>query len=323
MKKETAILPLLFCMLLSACSSFTVDENTMKLNVSRVRSSKAWLEINPQSSEFYYVYDFVKATDYKQYNSDKQFIEHHFSDLQAITDEINSALIEAGYEPTTLEKLCFYRGTAGYILDDLQPQTDYYVFAYCINSKNKPVYTLFKVPFTTGSKPTSDITFQIEAPDSATVRITPSNNDSYYWDIVSKPSVYAYYDLPVSDTTDYDSLLADAWFNGVLQLNYEWGFEITETGVIEIDLSSSVNATLNEGDVFFLGCVGFSTEETTETSRYRITCHANGPSLVERLPDMEDILLDTDNGNTNGDSKTMQLPAVPRHLRQKLPVLFR
>lgn len=323
MKKETTILAILLSVLLSACSSFTVDENTLILKVNRVRSTKVWLEIYPQTNEFYYVYDYVKASEYEQYSSDRRFIEHHFKDLQYITDEINSFLQESGYEPTTLEELCFYRGAAGYLLDNLEPETDYIVFAYCINSKNKPIHTLLKTPFTTGSKPTSDITFQIEIAGRDTVRITPSNNDSYYWDIVSKPSVYAYYELPMTDTTDYDFLLADVWFNGVLDLNYEWGFEITDTGIVEVGLSSLINGTLNDGDTFFVGCVGFTTEETTETTRYRIIYHSQVPSTVEPLPGLEDIDLDNDDDEDDNGPRNTRLKTIERHLRHKLPVLYR
>lgn len=323
MKKQTIILSLLLSVLLSACSSFTVDENTLILKVSRVRSTKVWLEIYPQTNEFYYVYDFVKVEEYEQYSSDRRFIEHHFKDLQSITDEINDFLEEAGYQPTTLEELCFYRGAAGHILDYLQPETDYYVFAYCINSKNKPIYTLLKTLFTTGSKPASDITFQVEMVDRDTVRITPSNNDSYFWDIVSKPSVYAYYELPMTDTTDYDYLLADIWFNGVLDLNYEWGFEITDNGIIEIGLSSLINGTLNDGDSFFIGCVGFTTEETTEKTRYRITYHSQQPSVVELLPDMDDFDPDNNDDEDDNDPDNLQRKTSIRHFRHRLPVLCR
>ncbi len=323
MKKQTIILSLLLSVLLSACSSFTVDENTLILKVSRVRSTKVWLEIYPQTNEFYYVYDFVKVEEYEQYSSDRRFIEHHFKDLQSITDEINDFLEEAGYQPTTLEELCFYRGAAGHILDYLQPETDYYVFAYCINSKNKPIYTLLKTPFTTSSKPASDITFQVEMADCDTVRITPSNNDSYFWDIVSKPSVYAYYELPMTDTTDYDYLLADIWFNGVLDLNYEWGFEITDNGIIEIGLSSLINGTLNDGDSFFIGCVGFTTEETTEKTRYRITYHSQQPSVVELLPDMDDFDPDNNDDEDDNDPDNLQRKTSIRHFRHRLPVLCR
>jgi hypothetical protein len=79
----------------------------------------------------------------------------------------------------------------------LEPTTDYYAFAFCMTTDGKydEEQGLTKVEFTTFI---SDNTFTIAVSNvtvkGATVSVTPSNNDTYYFDVIEKKLFDSYTD---------------------------------------------------------------------------------------------------------------------------------
>lgn len=68
-----------------------VNDSTLDFTVSRVRSEQAWVEIFPQSNDFYYIYDAVPAAEYNAFRNDRRFIEHHFDEQKEICETLNSS----------------------------------------------------------------------------------------------------------------------------------------------------------------------------------------------------------------------------------------
>lgn len=284
MKRLKIILLATSVVMLCGCSSFVVDENTLDFTVQNVRSKKVKLEIIPKNNDFYYVYGIVSAEEYKQYDSDKSLIEADFKEQERICNSLNEFLKEYGYPTRSIEEMCFYTGAVEEAVSDLQPETDYYAYAYCLNSRKRPIYTLIKRPFTTTTKPHSDITFKVEATENHLIEITPSNSDSYYWEAVSKQSVFDYYELDINDTTYDASTMVPLWFGGLLYINYMWDFELSSTGKQEVDLTSLIEG-IKDNDIFYLGCVGFEEEETSENYLYEITYHNDRPADIKQVDD--------------------------------------
>jgi len=272
-----------------------VNDSTLNFTVSRVRSEQAWVEIFPQSNDFYYIYDAVPVADYKTFRNDRRFIEHHFDEQKEICKALNDLLKEYGYAKVPIEQMLFYNGAADGVLHGLEPNTDYYAFAYCLNSHKRPIHRLIKRPFTTPAKPRSDITFDVRLRDNQTLLIVPSNGDTYFWETASKAAVFNYYQADMNDTTLSAALMLPTWFAGVLYNNYQWDFQLTTSDTTAVNLPSQVD-NIADGDIFYLGCVGYTTEETTGESLYQITYHTSQPSVIEKIesvfdtPDSDDAV---------------------------------
>lgn len=275
---------LILCAVTVGLLSCEMDANdsTLDFTVSRVRSEQAWVEIFPQSNDFYYIYDAVPAAEYNAFRNDRRFIEHHFDEQKEICETLNSLLKEYGYAEIPIEQMLFYNGAVDGALSNLTPGTDYYAIAYCLNSRKRPIHRLIKRPFTTPAKPRSSITFDVRMKDNQTVLVVPSNNDSYFWETASKKAVFDYYQVDMSDTSFDAALMLPIWFSGVLFNNYQWDFQLITSGTTTINLPSLVD-NIADGDIFYLGCVGYTTEKTTGESLYQITYHTSQPSVLEKI----------------------------------------
>ncbi len=281
--KRLNLLACLAAGLLTACTNYQLNESNIDFTVTRVCSNKAWVEITPSSNAAYYMYDVVKASDMEHVENDREFIEEHYEKMQKIVNEINEYLVKIGYEPSTIEELYYERGSVQEVLSYLEPETDYCAFVYGVSKKGKPSHTLVKRWFTTTAQPTSDITFKVEMASSDTFRIIPSNTDPYFWDAIQKTSVYDYYDIDPSDSLYTDGVVSAVWFEGVINLNYEWGFNLTDTNTVAVPLDALSDAPLKDEDVFYVGCTGFTTEQTTGTYMFKITYRTNGTTSVEPI----------------------------------------
>lgn len=304
MKKIHFLLILMLPMLLGACS-MKVDNSTLNMTISRIRSEQAGIEIFPQSNDFYYTYGAVKVEEYNSYRNDRKFIEADYEENERVCKVLNELFEEYGYPTKSIEELLYFNGAIDEMLSNLEPNTDYYAFAYCLNSRKKPIHTLIKQPFTTPAKPHSDIAFDVVMTDRETARITPTNHDTYYWEASTKEAVFNYYEIDPNDTTYTASFMIPLWFGSVIYTNYKWDFDIVSTGVEYVHLSDFTEH-LRDGDIFYLACVGYTTEETTKEYLYQITYHTASPSTIEQvensLDDDLDAALNTDNnGNLNTD----------------------
>mgnify|MGYP006934496548 FL=1 len=289
-----------------------VNDSTLDFTVSRVRSGQAWVEIFPKSNDFYYIYDAVPVEEYNTFRNDRRFIEHHFDEQKEICKALNDLLKEYGYAKVPIEQMMFYNGAADGVLHGLEPNTDYYAFAYCLNSHKRPIHRLIKRPFTTPAKPRSDITFDVRMRDCQTLLIVPSNGDTYFWETASKAAVFNYYQADMNDTT-----MLPIWFAGVLYNNYQWDFQLATSDTTAVNLPSMVD-NIADGDIFYLGCVGYTTEETTGESLYRITYHTSQPSVIEKI----ESVFDTPGSDAAVATSLNLLRRNPKRLSQaSLPAL--
>ena len=185
---------------------------------------------------------------------------------------------------------------------------------------------IYRLPFTTPAKPHSDIAFDVVMTDRETVRITPTNNDTYYWEASTKEAVFNYYEIDLQDTTYKASFMIPLWFGGVIYTNYKWDFDIVSRGVEYVRLSDFTEH-LRDGDIFYLACVGYTTEETSEEYLYEITYHTSSPTTVERVENSLDDDLDealNSEGEDDGDTARKQairlINKSPKRLREHLVV---
>ncbi len=167
----------------TSCQKDKVTDSTFVIEISKMQSTGFWLDIVPENNDFYYRFDAISVEDYARYASDADLISADYQQLVANYDTILQYVpnLEMSFEEMSFE----VGAVAFYFQHDLKPETDYYLFAYRLDRKKRPIKTLVKVPFTTTKMPVSDITFSIGV-DSEQLIITPSNDDTYFWLCESK-----------------------------------------------------------------------------------------------------------------------------------------
>lgn len=269
---------------LGACSA-DVEDNDATFAITRVQSDRAWVDINPTKSN-YYIFGAVPAADL--HSSDRHFIDRDFDNVQALYDSLRAIYAESGLQAPPIEEVLYNSGSISEQMYLLEPNKEYIGYLYYLNKKKKPQNKLLKRAFRTPAKPVSDITFDVQPVQGTddTYRIVPSNNDTYLYEDVSKSEVLRYF---LSDTlllSEYISCYL--YYLNIIDTYYSNGFSISAFTVSGIDTTVlSKDYTLREGDMFYLACVGYTTEETTEPLLYRIDYHKGEPLTILPLNDSE------------------------------------
>ncbi len=299
-------LPLLF----GACSYFKIKDDSFRLSVERIQSSQVWAEVVPNGNSYSYVCDVVKADEYHKYHKDRKFIEAHFEELKNSYVTLVELYDSLGVTAPSIENLLFNSGPYKSAYSGLDPETDYYFCLYCLDSKQKPIHKLLKTAFTTPAKPHSNIDFSITVvPTNDTLIITPTNDDPYFWEVALKSTAFKSLSIDSVDANEVQEVLGSAligytWFSHVRSTYYSWGFDISGMTTRGEDRLSLYDTTvsLKEGDVLYVGCVGYEKEETGADVVYQLTYHTNQPAEVER---MKDPFADIENDTTTNENATL------------------
>ena len=183
-KNFFAVLVSMFALLMTACETPNDngggDENvTFEISVSDITSSGATVSVVPSDKSVMYYFDKVPQETYKAYKNDAEFMKAMVEALRAYVEVSGSSLfssISVGEDSHT------YSG-------ELAPATDYYIFAFAIDSKLNPNSKLALKEFTTDNAKVSDNTFEIYV-NGGFVAGSPSNNDPYFW-TVEPSDIYA------------------------------------------------------------------------------------------------------------------------------------
>lgn len=165
---------------------------TLVIEVSNVTATGAKVTVTPSNSKASYYFDIVKKEVLDTYKGgENTFFADYAAELKGMIDKVN----EYGYE----DVLSSGKDSHTYEQGTLDPTTDYYAFAFCMTADADGKYDvkgdLTKVEFTTFS---SDNTFKIVVSNvtvkGATVSVEPTNNDTYYFDVIEKKIFDSYTD---------------------------------------------------------------------------------------------------------------------------------
>lgn len=151
-------------------------------------ATKVYITANPKHKEVYYVWDVVPRSRIDSFDrSEKQYMELVLDGLYLKYIEWRHQKLETG-EPfigTFANQFMSY-GNTHYFYTELTPDTDYYAWAFCVNSaNNKPMGPLVKQLFHTKPESAADyrnpMSFDFEV-NGMEVMIVPSveDVDDYY-----------------------------------------------------------------------------------------------------------------------------------------------
>lgn len=240
-------------MLLGACDFETETEFlkkpvTIDLQIAEhtLAGTKVYIEAVPSRDEVYYVWDVTPCERIDNFNrSEKAYMDLVIDGLYAQYINWRHGLLEAG-EPFvgSFANHSLSYAKTNYFFTDLKPETDYYVWGFCVNAENnKPMGPLYKKKFRTKSLPSPDfrssMTFEFEV-NGKNVLVVPSEedvDDYFVWSIITiselvtefggdtEKWVLSYYkDLMQSDT------MRKAMCRGLTKFGYN--FQPGETYVV-------------------------------------------------------------------------------------------
>lgn len=271
-----------FLILLAACKKETVTSSTFDMSVSKIQSSAVWIDVIPENNDFYYRVGIASAADYAKFESDAKFIDNDYAETLELYNTICELLGRDNVK--SLEEAMFEVGAIDGQRRMLQPETDYYLYAYRLNRKKKPIKTLIKVPFKTVKKPISDITFALTA-NGSQLTVKPSNNDTYYWDHELKQNI---------DDDYFGSIYL--CFSDIIDTYYEYDFINSLLSQGDDDDDVAIYYPLSVGDTLQVACVGYAGEPSSKYQFFEVIYQGeNAPAEVRSIQDPLYEMLDSTN----------------------------
>ena len=151
------------------------------INITQITVNSIKATFTADNSDATFLFGLIEKAEFDKLGSDKAFLEHELGRL-------NSEVANDPWSNTLEEYLDFLLGwwdPADQVLnrDNLKADTDYYIYAYGINTKGEFTTGLFKQLVHTAGL--IDIAFNLQASDitstTATITAGPDNDDTYYY----------------------------------------------------------------------------------------------------------------------------------------------
>lgn len=147
------------------------------------------VEISANDPELTYICDAISKDDFQsKYGSDTLLMASTFTDI------LKNAYDTYGYD--SFEQLydnMIYKGTHKLTFDGYNASTGVYVMAYGLDREgNMTTDPVLSELFMTKEASHSDNTFEIKVTNNTVVTVTPSNKDTYCFDLFSKDLVLQY-----------------------------------------------------------------------------------------------------------------------------------
>ncbi len=226
------------------------------ITVSEITGSCAKVEVTPATRSPYY-FDVIEREEYNSYSDPMLLLFEIIDEMEEVIE-----LFETIYGETIsiLDFLSTDKATWFYTCD-LDPQTDYYVFAAGVSSEGDVTTDVETKPFSTVAAKMSSNTFTISH-EGEIITVTPSIADEYYL-------CSAYY------TEDLNGLSDSEIVAGIIEEAKEWGIEyyVGGYGNNEFDYTGS----FENGDDLTVCVFGYDGIATTGLTKYQFVHEsANG-----------------------------------------------
>ena len=152
----------------------------IRLEVTNISLHAAAVEGKADDPTLTFLFGVVKKSEYDALGGSEKFIERQLADLTAEAGEWEMSLPEyLDFMFSMWEEEESHKG----VYDDLEMDSEYYAYAYGINTQAEVTTRLVLTPFRT--EPLKTIAFNLSAADvaqtSATLKAAPDRNDTYYY----------------------------------------------------------------------------------------------------------------------------------------------
>ena len=251
---------------------------TYVIEVSNITATGATVSVTPSTTDTYY-FDVVEKDYLDGYVSEAQFIADYVADLKSMINENNSSY---GTNYSIVDILSSGSDSYTYEDGDLEPNNDYYAFVFGLSESGEITSGITKKVFKTlNEATTSNNAFQISVSNitatGATVSVTPSTTDTYYFDVVEK-EILDYY-------TDKKDFAAEYIAELKAYIAEEFGY------TLDMILSSGSDAYAYED----------SLEPNTDYYAFAVGMSSNGAITTDvKAVSFTTLASGDDSGNTGG-----------------------
>lgn len=190
-----------------------VADSDFVINVSNIDPYGCWAQFVPIKHEGSFFFLVVSASYFEQFERDKDFTSLYEEDYEWISDlaeyysmtisdylSANSSLFSADGAEISMR------------YTDLSPETEYVAYCYGMATDGSRTTDICYCKFKTEIVATSEIDFSLDVDsitaNAATITVTPSNDDYYYWTYVSEMD-YALYDDYTIMSSMINNIIAD------------------------------------------------------------------------------------------------------------------
>lgn len=211
----------------TACKQKPVvpPETTFDIQVSDLTATSVTITVTPSDTAVYYYFDIMKKENYDQFANDDEVVADMVEYFQELIEYYEQYGVEASLEDF------MSKGVDGYDYDGISANTDYYAFAFKLDSTlTKLDGKITKVPFHTPDVPNVNLSFTTQTNDTS-IWFYPNDNDveyliglanadsmavsgyanaaAYWTDYVAYMEAYAeYYGATLADLTMYGPVYA-------------------------------------------------------------------------------------------------------------------
>jgi len=270
LRQMLLLLPLLA--VLAGCNRIEVTDESIQIDIAYERATGVLYRVSPQSYDYYYVCDAVSVEDYNRMG-EREVIDSLNAMYKDLYDVIKDIYEEMWGEDAPSFHDMLNNGTMDGDIVSLRPETKYYLCVMCYNRRNHPVKTIVKKPFTTKDSLASDITFDVESVGTR-IKITPSNNDKYYWLTDKKDDVDSRY-------YGFTSLFYEDMVSGLER--YGTIDTLLVQGVQSKDMMKG--NTIHVQDTLYLMAAGYHNETNSKVETFELVYQGDNGFSVRRVED--------------------------------------
>ena len=173
---------------------------TFTIQLSNITSTSVKMAVTPSNDTDTYFFDVVEKRVMGHYATPEAFVADYISQLKAIYEQ---------YEMTLGDALSQGPDSWEYQEGNLDPDTDYYAFAFGVTAEgvitSEVAMESFKTLEATPAGPSDNVLSLSVSRVTATgalVSVTPSNNDTYYFDVIEKSAIDEF-GAPIDFALDY------------------------------------------------------------------------------------------------------------------------
>ncbi len=277
-----------FALFAASCSD--INENggysgysdmNFEIAISNITATGAVVKVTPDNNTTLYYFDKVEKSVYAGYKSNTEFMQDMIANLRKHCSSSGTSIVESisiGENQRTFS-------------GELTPDTDYYIFAFGVDSKLNPKTNPTLKAFRTGEGSgsdnnedggdngggeSSDNTFSINV-SGGLITITPSNNDPYFWTI---------------EESDYYAGQSESFIISDL-IEYYSADDGLQYYIASGEDSYDYSEVLTAGNSYTIYVFGYDNTPTTGLTQYTFTYAGDGSSSGDISTPTGDIAMTT------------------------------
>lgn len=266
MKRFQIITAALLSVLTSCSKVIFLSKEPFTIEIPNVQSKTAWVDIVPETNDFSYYLGVIPVKEFEyKYSSNANLCVGVDAELKASWEKYFK-------EDMPFSDFALCNGSYLAPFYELEPETEYYAFAFPYDDKDRPVDKVVKVKFFTKVYKESDINFSVTL-DGSQITVTPTNNDPYYWEWDDR------------ETIENDYFTPKVFYYCCLEMYEQFGFmdTVLSQGQDGEDMAPYYEK-MNPGDQFYLVAAGYSDGTNSDLHVYSLTYVGEGlPGKVEEV----------------------------------------